>query len=173
MGETGRSHLTSTVSLGHSLGLRGSWERSREYFKAAGKEIRWKSWPRGIYSSPWLQEKWLCHKQRHETAPRIKQPFPSLSESKWARSPSGLLPDFHRPPGGWLPGSKIAPTSHFSSKESIFQFFQSFLVTSIFLPYERYRGLQGGCSWSGLCRLVLEMALQSNGGQLHLSPWPL
>lgn len=47
VGETGRSQLKSTVTLGHSLGLRGHGRGSHgNIFKAAGKETHPKSWPR-------------------------------------------------------------------------------------------------------------------------------
>lgn len=47
VGETGRSHLTSTVTLGHGLGLRAHGERkSWGLIKAARKETCPRSWPR-------------------------------------------------------------------------------------------------------------------------------
>lgn len=78
VGETGRSHLTSTVSLGHSLGLRGHGRGhgnilrrlEKRYFESVGPET----------SAPPLgsKEDQPCHQQRCRTAPTVKQPFPSL-----------------------------------------------------------------------------------------------
>lgn len=127
VGETGRSHLTSTLTLGHSLEWRVTGRGGHgNIFKAAGKETHRKSWPRRHLLLASVPEEWLRHQQRRKQPPAASSPaqvFPSLSESPCrGRSPSCLLPDLRGPPGQGLPGSKMAPTSLFcfSSKESIY-----------------------------------------------------
>lgn len=81
VGETGRSHLTGTVSLGHSLGLRGHGRGHGTISRRLEKRLIENLGQRQLLLPLAPGRMALPSAETRETAPRVKQPFPSLPES--------------------------------------------------------------------------------------------
>ena len=144
--------------------------------EAAGKRLFESLGPEDIGSFPWLRKDGSAI-SREEKQPQSQTGSPhclpaSDTLAGMEAHPVCCLTSMRPPLDGSLVLRWLPPAIFFLQRKH-FQFFQTFLVTSIFLPYQLHRRFQGRCPHSGLCRLVLEMALQSNGGHLHISSWPL